>query len=142
MNLLLFRYFQIQYHQTQPLPIICSNPAVYTLQYIIHPVRSFIFWKMGIKLPGITRSPGMLQATNQACISSELKQDNLWALIRLSQAIQGLIRSGKSVRTSLMILASSTIWKSNIPTQAKSAPFSKAYLKPSFGEMAPAPRTL
>ena len=40
------------------------------------------------------------------------------------------------------IFTSSTTWKSNMPTQQKSAPFSKAYRKPSFGWIAPAPNTL
>ena len=36
---------------------------------------------------------------------------------------------------------SSDTWKSNMPTAAKSAPFSKAYVNPWRGGMAPAART-
>src|SRR5512133_308424 len=45
-------------------------------------------------------------------------------------------------RISITIFTSSTTWKSNIPTQMKSAPFSNAHLNPSFGSIAPAANTL
>ena len=42
----------------------------------------------------------------------------------------------------LVMLTSSTIWKSNMPTQMKSAPLRKAHPNPSEGSMAPAARIL
>ncbi len=41
-------------------------------------------------------------------------------------ALQGRVRTGNSPRTSLIRFAFSTIWKSNMPTQVKSAPLLKA----------------
>jgi len=39
----------------------------------------------------------------------------------------------RSLRMFLAMMTFSLTWKSSIPTQAKSAPFSNAYLKPSLG---------
>ena len=59
-----------------------------------------------------------------------------------SYTSQRLARPGPSPSAARAMFTSSTIWKSYIPTQMKSAPFRKAYLNPSLGGMAPAARTL
>ena len=57
-------------------------------------------------------------------------------------AVQGRWRVVVAARTFRAMIASSRTWKSNMPAQMKSAPFSKAYWKPSCGWMAPAAMTL
>jgi hypothetical protein len=57
-------------------------------------------------------------------------------------AHQGRWRVGLALRMFLAMMASSRTWKSNMPAQTKSAPFSYAYRKPSLGWIAPAAITL
>jgi chorismate mutase / prephenate dehydrogenase len=58
-------------------------------------------------------------------------------------ALQGRVRSGNLSRNSFFVMLTSSFnWKSYIPTDTKSAPLLKAYLKPSLGWIAPAARTL
>ena len=55
-----------------------------------------------------------------------------WNIARL-YALQGRCLSILPLRIFFAMMASSITWKSNIPTHAKSAPFSKACLNPSRG---------
>ena len=58
------------------------------------------------------------------------------------QVRQARSRVTTSERTLFATATFSATWKSNMPTTAKSAPFWKAYLNPSFGWIAPAASTL
>lgn len=57
-------------------------------------------------------------------------------------ACHGLVLLSFTLSVSRASFTSFATWKSNIPTHMKSAPFSNAYLNPSYGCIAPAPRTL